>query len=214
MIKTDFSDVAVWVFDLDHTLYPAHNDLFAQIEPRMTAYIARLLQVSDETANDLRDAYWVKYGTSLAGLMAEHDIDPDPFLEDVHDIDFTVLSPDERLKDALSHLPGRKIIYTNGTRPYAHNVLAALGLTGAFDAIYGVEHAQYRPKPERAAFDAVFARDALNPARAAMFEDSIRNLVVPHQLGMKTVHVAPMADPQDHIHHHTADLAAFLSQLV
>lgn len=214
MIKSSFSHVRTWVFDLDHTLYPPERALFSQIEDLMTAYVQDTLGVDHAEAHRLRDHYWQLHGTTLAGLMAEHQIEPDPFLEAVHDIDFSVLDPDPALAGAISALPGRKIIYTNGTRPYANDVLQALGMTGLFDAVYGVEHADYRPKPEQNAYETVFALDNLAPQTGAMFEDSIRNLAAPHAMGMRTVHVAPDADHHDHIHHHTDDLEAFLSQLV
>ncbi|PVA06534.1 pyrimidine 5'-nucleotidase [Thalassorhabdomicrobium marinisediminis] len=214
MVKASFAHVRAWVFDLDNTLYPPEVALFDQIEVRMTDYVANILGVDRRQANHLRDHYWRSYGTTLAGLMAEHDIDPDPFLEAVHDIDFTVLPEAPDLAAAIRALPGRKIVYTNGCEPYACNVLRARGLDGLFDAVYGVEHADYRPKPEQSAFEAVFALDKLPPQQGAMFEDDIRNLTAPHAMGMRTVHVAPVATPQDHIHHHTNDLAAFLSQLV
>ena len=214
MVKADFTHVRTWVFDLDHTLYPPDRGLFSQIEVRMTQYVADLLQVDEVEANRLRDHYWALHGTTLAGLMAEHHIEPDPFLDAVHDIDFAILTPNPSLSRAISALPGRKIIYTNGTNPYAKDVLQALEMEHIFDAIYGVEHADYHPKPARSAFEAVFALDKLNPHTAAFFEDSPRNLAVPHAMGMRTVHVAPAPEHHDHIHHHTDDLAAFLSQLV
>lgn len=214
MVKSSFSHVRVWVFDLDHTLYPPERALFSQIEDLMTDYVQRVVDVDRAEASRLRDHYWALHGTTLAGLMAEHRIDPDPFLEAVHDIDFSVLDSDPALSAAITALPGRKIIYTNGTQPYAINVLQALGMEGVFDAVYGVEHADYRPKPEQSAFETVFGLDELTPAQGAMFEDSIRNLTVPHAMGMRTVHVAPEPDHHDHIHHHTSDLTAFLSQLV
>lgn len=214
MVKSSFSHVRAWVFDLDHTLYPPSVRLFDQIEVLMTDYVANVLNVDRTEANRLRDHYWRRYGTTLAGLMAEHDIAPDPFLEAVHDIDFSVLPLDPALASAIDRLPGRKIVYTNGCEPYARNVLSARGLDGLFDAVYGVEHADYRPKPEQSAFEAVFALDGLPPQQGAMFEDDVRNLAAPHAMGMRTVHVAPKAEHHDHIHHHTDDLAAFLSQLV
>lgn len=214
MVKSSFSHVRAWVFDLDHTLYPPDKQLFSQIEDRMARYVSRALGVTRDEADRLRSHYWHTYGTTLAGLMAEHDLDPDPFLEDVHDINFSVLDPDPALADAITALPGRKIVYTNGSEPYAKQVLAVRGLTGLFDAVYGIEHANYRPKPEQSAFEAVFALDGLPPQQGAMFEDDVRNLAAPHAMGMRTVHVAPEADHHDHIHHHTSDLAAFLSQLV
>ena len=214
MVKASFSHVRAWVFDLDHTLYPPEVALFDQIEVLMTDYVSKTLNVDRIEANRLRDLYWKSYGTTLAGLMAEHDIDPDPFLVAVHDIDFSVLPKAPQLAAAISALPGRKIVYTNGTNPYANNVLRARGLDGLFDAVYGVEHANYRPKPEQSAFEAVFALDGLPPEQGAMFEDDVRNLAAPHAMGMRTVHVAPIAQAHDHIHHHTDDLAGFLSQLV
>jgi putative hydrolase of the HAD superfamily len=124
------------------------------------------------------------------------------------------LPKDPDLARNIAALPGRKIVYTNGARPYAQNVLAARGLGNLFDEVYGIEHAGYRPKPERAAFEQVFDRDGVDPRIGAMFEDDPRNLAVPHAMGMKTVHVAPSATPADHIHHHTDDLSAFLSQVL
>ncbi|KPP93798.1 MAG: putative hydrolase of the HAD superfamily [Rhodobacteraceae bacterium HLUCCA08] len=214
MVKASFSHVRAWVFDLDNTLYPPAARLFDQIEVRMTAYVARTLGVPQPEADRLRALYWRQYGTTLAGLMAEHDADPGPYLTEVHEIDFSVLTPDPALADAITALPGRKIVYTNGCEPYARNVLAARGLTDVFDAVYGVEHAGFRPKPEQAAFEAVFALDGLPAERGAMFEDDMRNLAAPHAMGMRTVLVAPDPHPADHIHHHTDDLAGFLQHLV
>ncbi|MCU0908839.1 MAG: pyrimidine 5'-nucleotidase [Rhodobacteraceae bacterium] len=213
MVADRFANVRTWVFDLDNTLYPPTARLFDLIDQRMTAYIIRALGVDATSADRLRADYWHRYGTTLAGLMAEHGVDPAPYLVDVHDIPLDRLSPDPDLAARLRDLPGRRIVYTNGSAPYAERVLAARGLTGLFDAVYGVEHAGYRPKPEAAAFATVFARDGLTPAQAAMFEDDARNLAVPHALGLRTVHVAPAPDPADHIHHHTDDLAAFLAPL-
>ncbi|MDD9740348.1 pyrimidine 5'-nucleotidase [Marinovum sp. SP66] len=213
MAKEYFSHVAHWVFDLDNTLYPPESRLFSQIEPRMTAYVMQALGVTEAEASHLRVHYWKTYGTTLAGLMREHDVDPTPYLEDVHRIDFSVLTPDPELAARIRALPGRRIVYTNGTSPYAEEVLAARGLSGLFDAVYGVEHAQFRPKPEREAFEAIFARDGTDPAHAAMFEDDPRNLAAPHAMGMRTVHVAPERLLADHIHHHTDNLSRFLSGL-
>lgn len=214
MTAMAFAQVTTWVFDLDNTLYPPHMRLFDQIEVRMTDWVMRALRVDRARADHLRAQYWQTYGTTLAGLMREHDIDPGPYLTEVHDIDFSVLSPDPDLARAIANLPGRKIVYTNGAAPYGEKVLAARGLTGLFDAIYGVEHADFHPKPEAIAFQTVFARDGLTPATAAMFEDDPRNLAVPHALGMQTVHVAPDPLPAPHILHHTNDLAGFLVQLM
>lgn len=213
-MKNLFAHVDTWVFDLDNTLYPPAVRLFDQIEARMVRYVMDTLDVGKAEADRLRATYWASHGTTLAGLMDEHALDPEPFMEDVHDIDFSVLPTDPALRDRISALPGRKIIYTNGSAPYAENVIEARGLTGLFDAIYGVEHAGWRPKPEAQAFAKVFGRDGFDHSRAAMFEDEARNLEVPHALGLRTIHVAPTPAPAHYIHHHTDALSGFLAQLV
>ncbi|MDE4097318.1 pyrimidine 5'-nucleotidase [Phaeobacter gallaeciensis] len=214
MVKSHFSHVRHWVFDLDNTLYPPSARLFDQIEVKMTDYVMAELGVDHAEADRLRKHYWREHGTTLAGLMQEHGIDPDPYLVAVHDISFAPLDPDAELAARIRELPGRRIVYTNGSAPYAERVLEARGLAGLFDGIYGIEHADYRPKPERQAFDTVFAKAGIAPQSAAMFEDDPRNLAAPHAMGMRTVHVAPAPHDGDHIHHHTDDLTGFLSRLL
>ena len=208
-----FTHVDYWVFDLDNTLYPPQARLFDQIERLMAEYVMRELSVDAQTANMLRQKYWKVYGTTLAGLMQVHNIDPDPYLHEVHQLDLSNIDVVPELRGAISALPGRKIIYTNGSRAHGEGVSNALGLGGVFDAIYGVEDAGYTPKPDLAAFQKIFTADGINTERAAMFEDDIRNLAVPHQLGMKTVLVGPH-ESAPHIHHQTEDLTAFLTQLI
>lgn len=208
-----FTHVRTWVFDLDNTLYPAEARLFELVSARITDFVMARLGLDRAEADALRRAYWQAHGTTLAGLMANHGIDPLPFLEEVHDIPLDRLAPDPGLAARIAALPGRRIVYTNGSAPYARRVLAARGLAGVFDAVYGVEHAGFRPKPERRAFETVFAADGLEPARAAMFEDDPRNLAVPHALGMRTVLVAPEPEAAPHIHHHAEDLAEFLGRI-
>ncbi|GAA3854813.1 pyrimidine 5'-nucleotidase [Celeribacter arenosi] len=215
MVSEQFSHVGTWIFDLDNTLYPPEAALFAQIEVRMTDWVARTLDVDHTEADRLRDLYWRDYGTTLSGLMSLHNADPLPYLTYVHEIDFSGLTRDVILRDAITALPGRKIVYTNGSEPYAQRVLDARGLSDLFDAVYGIEHADFHPKPNAAAYDRILDIDGSDPKSAAMFEDDPRNLQVPHALGMKTVHVAPEPiDPvPEHIHHHTDDLAGFLAAL-
>ncbi|MDE0590103.1 pyrimidine 5'-nucleotidase [Halocynthiibacter sp. C4] len=210
----DFTHVSQWVFDLDNTLYPPEDALFSQIEVRMTDYVMQALNVPRHEANHLRQHYWRTYGTTLAGLMDEHGVDPAPYLTHVHEISLDHMQEDLELSTRIKSLPGRKIVFTNGTAPYAERVLAARGLSGLFDAVYGVEHANFRPKPERRAFEAVFTRDGIAPEKAAMFEDDPRNLQAPHEMGMRTIHVAPVAERAAHIHHHTDDLSGFLSRIL
>jgi putative hydrolase of the HAD superfamily len=213
MAKEAFSHVRHWVFDLDHTLYPPSARLFELIEVRMTVYVMQALKVDRPEADRLRKYYWAEHGTTLAGLMREHGVDPGPYLTDVHDIPMDSLTPDPDLAARIADLPGRRIVYTNGCAPYAERVLDARGLSGLFDAVYGVEHADFHPKPDLAAFEKVFRTDGLEPRSAAMFEDDARNLKVPHALGMRTVHVAETSVDEQHIHFHTDDLSGFLTRI-
>ncbi|MFQ1699841.1 pyrimidine 5'-nucleotidase [Loktanella agnita] len=213
MVANLFAHIDTWVFDLDNTLYPPTADLFGRMDPRFFAYIMRVTGVDADAAPALTKDLWQRHGSTLAGLMREHEVDPHHFLADVHDIDISHLTADTALAGAIGALPGRKIVFTNGSHNHAERVLQARGLTDQFDAVYGIEHAEFQAKPAKEAFATVFELAGLAPATAAMFEDEPRNLAVPHSLGMRTVHVHPTPHESDHIHHHTDDLTAFLSQL-
>ena len=213
-IARDFAHVETWVFDLDNTLYHPSARLFDRIEARMNLWMTRQLSIDLDEAQRLRRQYWAQYGTTLAGLMAEHRIDPTDFLDHVHDIDMGHLTIDPALVAGIQALPGRKIVYTNADIRYAAKVLRARGLSDLFDAVYGVEEAGLLPKPQPEAFRRIFATDGLDPARAAMFEDDPRNLAAPHQMGMRTVLVGDSGLAADHIHHLTDDLAGFLARII
>lgn len=214
MQSIGFHHVRAWVFDLDNTLYHPSARLFDQVSTRMTDWVMNALSVERDEADRMRRNYWQLHGTTLAGLIAEHGIDPVPYLDHVHDISLAHLQPDAALAGAIRALPGKRFVYTNGSAPYAERVLAARGLSGLFDGIYGVENANYRSKPAQEAFETVFALAGIDPSIGAMFEDDTRNLAVPHAMGMQTVHVADDPEPAGHIHHHTADLAGFLTKVL
>lgn len=221
-LQADFAGVDAWIFDLDNTLYSPDLRLFSQIEARMTAYVQRLLDVDAAEADRLRAHYWREHGTTLAGLMAHHGIDPEAYLAEVHDIDFTTLTPEPALAQAIRALPGLKIIHTNADAAYAGRVLARRELD-IFDAIHGIGEVGYHPKPDPRSFAAVLAAHGLDPARCAMFEDDPRNLEVPFSLGMRTVLVGagrhgPDELAEDHSHGthvlwHTRDIVAFVPAL-
>jgi len=207
--------VETWVFDLDNTLYAPGLGLWEQVSARITGFVMRELALSRAAAEVLRREYFHAHGTTLAGLMARHGVAPDPFLDDVHAIDLSAVAPDHALCDAIAALPGRKVIYTNGSRGHGRRVAEALGLCGCFEAVYGVEDAGYGVKPQRAAFEAVFRSDGCDTGRAAMVEDCQRNLRVPAALGMATIWrpVDPDEPRQDHVHHVARDLADFLARV-
>jgi len=189
--KAALAHVDTWVFDLDNTLYGAEHDLWPQIDARMKAYIAAFLGIAPDDAFKLQKDYYRRYGTSLRGLMIEHAMDPDAFLHHVHDIDLSGLDTTPRLGAAIEALPGRKLVYTNGSEAHARNVLAKLGIDGQFAAVHDIVAAEFHPKPTEEAYRRFLDRHAVEPRRAAMFEDLARNLEVPHRLGMGTVLVVP-----------------------
>jgi len=210
-----------WLFDLDNTLYPAHTDLFAQIDQRMASFIANFLSVSATQARTIQKAYWSSHGTTLNGLMAEHRMPPEPFLEYVHDIDVNILRYDARLDRGLSNIPGRKIIFTNGTVRHAENVLNQLKLGHHFESIFDIAATGYVPKPHAEAYQHVISAAGLRAAHTVMVDDSVKNLRPAFDLGMTTVWAAgktewsgPDAQPDDaHIHHRTDDIGGFLETI-
>lgn len=218
-----FARVTDWVFDLDNTLYPHHTNLFSQIDVRMTAYVSELLQLPREDARKLQKELYQQYGTTLAGLMARHNIDPDDFLNKVHDIDYSWLAPDPALGEAIKALPGRKFIFTNGNRDHAERAARQLGILDHFDDIFDIVAAELMPKPAQQTYDKFLALHRIAGPNAAMFEDLARNLIVPKALGMQTVLIVPRnfeptfseiweRDPayDDAVDFVTDDLASFL----
>ena len=206
------SHIKHWVFDLDNTLYPPEARLFDEIEERMEQFIMRELAVDRTAARTMRAEFWREHGTTLAGLMSEHDVDPHAFLDDVHQIDLSPIVENKRLAAQINDLDGQKVIYTNGSRAHGENVSRALGLRHAFEQVFGIEDADFEPKPRANAFGRVFEAAGIAPREAVMFEDDPRNLAVPHALGMITVLVGE-AEPAAHIHHSTTDLSGFLDRI-
>lgn len=207
-----FDHIQTWIFDLDNTLYHPSARLFDQINARMTGFIMRELGVGRAEADRMRGDYWRQHGTTLGGLVAHHGTDPDHFLGEVHDIDLAALKPDADLAEAISKLPGRRIVHTNGARSHAARVLAARGLDGIFDAVYAIEDKALVPKPQHGAYAAVVAREAMDPWGAAMIEDDVRNLEAPRALGMTTIWLChqPGAKAPGYVDHRITRLTGFL----
>ena len=204
-----------WIFDLDNTLYPARANLFARIDQRMTAYIARLLGVDDAEAHRIQKEYFLGHGTTLAGLMAEHEVDPQEFLAYVHDIEMDVLDEDAPLAASIARLPGRKLVFTNGDAPYALKVLERLGLGGSFEAVHDIHAMDLKPKPAASAYAGLCGAFDIDPAESLFADDMARNLLPAKAIGMTTVWVdngsEQAADAaRDHIDFTTGDLSAWL----
>jgi putative hydrolase of the HAD superfamily len=186
-----FGHVETWVFDLDNTLYPHHLNLWQQVDDRIRAYVADFLKVSKDEAFRVQKDYYKRYGTTMRGLMTEHGMKPDDYLEFVHQIDHSPLTPDAGLGAALAQLPGRKLILTNGTRKHADAVMQKLALREHFEDVFDIVAADLEPKPAPQTYQRFLARHDVDPKKAAMFEDLARNLETPHALGMTTVLVVP-----------------------
>lgn len=225
---TDLSHVRTWVFDLDNTLYPSEINFFAQIDVRMTDFLSDYLGLDKVEARKIQKHYYATYGTTLSGMMAEHDMTPDAYLEYVHDIDYSALTPAPDLNAALHALPGRRIIFTNGSDGHARAVMDQLGIFDAFHDIVAIEHTGYVPKPHADAFAAFASRHDFEPRQTIMFEDLARNLKAAKAVGMDTALVhsdhdwshepdgARPAGPNcrhDFVDHYVSDLTAFLTRI-
>ena len=219
-----FDATRVWIFDLDNTLYPAECNLFAEVDRRMGEFIARYLGVGYDEARYLQKTYYRKYGTTLSGLMQVHGMAPGAFLDYVHDIDLTPVPERPDLATAIDALPGRKLIFTNGTRRHAERVAGKLGVLHLFEDIFDIITSDYVPKPKPEPYAKMLKDHGVDPKAAAMFEDMPHNLEAPHALGMTTVlvhssyydhpiqhEIKRWPTPPDHVHHMTEDLAGFLA---
>lgn len=224
--RNGFSHVETWVFDLDNTLYPHEADLWPQIDRQITTYVSEKFGLDGMSSRALQKYWYQRYGTTLRALMDEHDIDPHEFLSMAHDIDRSSLLPNPALGSAIAALPGRKFVLTNGDRDHAEKTTRALGIDHHFEGMFGIVEAGFIPKPARAVYEKFLNEHAIDPARAAMFEDLEKNLVVPHSLGMTTVLVLPIGEAPHqedweraqvrqapHIDWTTDSLAAFLSAI-
>lgn len=221
-----FDHVEAWVFDLDNTLYPADCNLFAQIDRRMGEFIAGNLGIPLDQAKVLRETYYYEHGTTLAGLVRLHGTEPDAFLDYVHDIDLSAVAPAPDLRAAIAALPGRKFIFTNGSRKHAEAVSARLGVAGLFEDVCDIHALDYiYPKPMREAYERFVTAHGVVPRQAAMFDDLPHNLETAHRIGMTTVLVQGLTDHPEHraiagwtalpahIHHRTAALSPFLAAI-
>ncbi len=210
-------EVEVWLFDLDNTLYPPSSRLFDQVDRRIKAFVQDFLSLDLEAAHRLQKDYFHEFGTTMRGLMTNHGMEPEGYLDYVHDIDLSPIAPAPALDAALSRLPGRKLIFTNASTPYAERVLDRLGLGRHFEAIFDIAAAGYEGKPYPSAYDKLIAQHGIAPDRAVFLDDIARNLEPAAALGITTVWVThddhpARHDPEgDHVHHVTEDLADFLA---
>jgi putative hydrolase of the HAD superfamily len=224
--KRSFSLIETWVFDLDNTLYPHHVNLWQQVDARIGEFVCNWLNVGPAEARKIQKDYYLRFGTTMRGMMTLHGVRADDYLAYVHKIDHSPLEPNPALGAAIAKLSGRKLILTNGSVDHVGKVLERLGLDQHFEAVFDIVAADLEPKPAPQTYRRFLDLHRVDPSRAAMFEDLARNLVVPHQLGMTTVLVVPDGT-QDvvredwelegrdaaHVDHVTDDLAGFLAKI-
>jgi len=224
--KRAFTHIDTWVFDLDNTLYPHHVNLWQQVDARIGEFVSAHLKISAEEARLIQKDYYRRYGTTMRGMMSEHGVVAADYLAYVHRIDHSPLQPNPAMGAAIARLPGRKLILTNGSTDHADKVLARLGIDTHFEAVFDIIAADLEPKPLPQTYRKFLALHDVDPTTSAMFEDLARNLVVPHELGMTTVLVAPDGS-QDveredwelegrdaaYVDHVTDDLTGFLERL-
>src|SRR5213083_3789886 len=226
MTPRSFSHIDTWVFDLDNTLYPHHVNLWQQVDARINEVVSAWLKISLEEARLIQKDYYLRYGTTMRGMMTEHGVHADDYLAYVHQIDHSPLEPNPAMGAAIAKLPGRKLILTNGSTDHADKVLQRLGIGSHFEAVFDIIAAELEPKPAPQTYEKFLDLHGVNPASSAMFEDLARNLVVPHQLGMTTVLVVPDGarevvreewelEGRDaaYVDHVTDDLTGFLERL-
>lgn len=210
-----------WVFDLDNTLYKIAAEQSLHIDTRIRDYLAHALDVGIEEAYCIQKDYFRKYGTTLRGLMLNHDIDPHAYLDSVHDFDVTTIPLMPGLNTALARLRGRKVIFTNADSAHAQRILDRLGIADHFTGVFDIFAANFIPKPARETYDAMLEHFTIDPRRAVMVEDIARNLKPAAQLGMTTVWLrsdAPCAiasaEPDGaHVDYVIDDLTAWLLAL-
>ena len=219
-MQPSFAHIRDWIFDLDNCLYPASTSLFSLIDERMGAYIQRLLDCDAAEAKRVQKAHFHQHGTTLAGLMKEHAVDPDDFLGDVHAIPLDRLQYDSRLAKALARLPGRRFIFTNGDAPYARRVLEAIGVHAEFDDLHDIHASGYRPKPDPHGYEVMCRRFGIDPTTALLVDDMVQNLAPAKTLGMTTVWVDNGSERGNHgydhaiVDHRITDVGEWLESIL
>ena len=213
------SAVTDWVFDLDNTIYPARSSLFPRVAERMTGFIMAHFDLAEAEAADMKTRLFRTYGTTMRGLMVEHDMEPDEFLHYVHEIDLSDVAVDAELNDLLGRLDGRKHIYTNGTVRHATRILDAFGVRHHFDFIFDIVASDHIPKPDPQPYDLFVRQSGIVPETSVMIEDMARNLEPAADLGMQTIWLVSDHDwaakgADNHfVHYISADVKQCLADL-
>ena len=179
--------IKFWIFDLDNTLYSGKTRVFDQVSKKMTQYVSNKLNVNLDKAKKIQIDYFHKYNTTLNGMIKNHKIDANEFLDFVHDIDIDFLKKDLKLNEELKKLDGKKIIFTNGPRKHALNVTQKIGIDQHFDDIFDIIDSNFVPKPEIEPYKKIVEKHKIDPNLCVFVEDIARNLRPAYEMGMTTV---------------------------
>jgi len=212
-------NVDTWVFDLDNTLYSADSGIFQQVSELMGKFVSKHLNIDIKEAKKIQRKYYKKHGTTLRGMMDNHGVDPDTFLNEVHQLDYSIVEPNQKLNEELDKLRGKKIIYTNANLPHVNQVLSRLELTNMFDDIFDIKMADYIPKPELNPYKQFIDKFNINTSCAIMFDDIAKNLVPAKDLGFTSVWINAgyenfsddIASSRGSLDYETKDLSSFLN---
>ena len=215
----ELKNIKYWLFDLDNTLYSGATKVFDQVDKKMSMFISSKLNISKEEAKKIQKNYFVEYNTTLNGMIKNHKIDANEFLEFVHDIDLSFLKKDKQLEEEISKINGKKIIFTNGSRAHAINVTKRLGIERYFDDIFDIVSADFIPKPSPKTYKKIIEKYKIEPQYSIFIEDIARNLKPAYELGMKTVWIkneepwAAEFSDSNFINYKTDNLSKFLKEI-
>ena len=213
--------ISTWIFDLDNTLYSADSGIFQQVHTLMSKFVSAHLNIDIKKAKELQRKYYRQHGTTLRGLMDNHNVDPDHFLSEVHQLDYSIVGPNFKLNRELKKLKGRKIIYTNANRQHANDILIRLELTNVFDEIFDIKTANYIPKPEASPYEQIISDFNIDPITTIMFDDIAKNLVPAKNVGFASVWIDvgyenfsdDIAKSKKYLDYETKDLSLFLDEV-
>jgi len=214
-----FKTIKCWIFDLDNTLYSGKTRVFEQVDKKMSEYISKKLNISTDEAKKIQKNYFHEYNTTLNGMIKNHEIDPDEFLEYVHDIDIDFLKKDLKLEEEIKKLDGKKIIFTNGSRKHAINVTKRIGIDQYFDDIFDIVNSDFIPKPSIEPYKKLVEKHKIDPNLCVFVEDIARNLKPAYEMGMKTVWIendepwASKFSDSNFINYKTNNLSEFLKKI-
>ena len=182
----ELTEIKYWIFDLDNTLYSGQTKVFSEVDKKMSSFISEKFNVDLIEAKKIQKEYFYEYGTTLSGLMKKKNVDPNEFLEFVHDIDISWLPEDKILKEELIKIKDKKYIFSNGSHAHSKNVTIQLGMYGLFDGAFDITDADFVPKPHIAPYRKMIKKFKLDPKQSILIEDIAHNLEQAKNLGMKT----------------------------